>query len=320
MRRLAITGSSGYYGRKLIEHVRRVAPAVSILGIDVVPPRDLPPDEFVQLDVRQPKVRSVLARFQPDTIVHLAFVVNPIRDNSKMHDINVGGTRNVFEAVRTLRPNRFLMSSSATTYGAWPDNPVPLSESAPLRAHSEFQYASDKATLEADIQKLSDELPEVAVAWTRPTIIVGDGVDNYLSRFFCRSIFVMLPDGVDLPMQLVHEDDVAAATWAILAHDARGPFNVGPPDWIKLSEFATLTGRRPATRPVWLMKAYLNLSWPLQLPIYCYPPSMVPYVRHPWVIAPTRLEQELGFRFQYSCRDAATSMWNAHLARKRRRR
>lgn len=318
MQRLAVTGSSGYYGRTLIKHVRRVAPDVSILGIDVVPPRDSPANEFVQLDIRQPEVQSALERFQPDTIVHLAFVLNVIHDNRKMHDINVGGTQNVFAAVRKLQPQRFLMASSATAYGAWPDNPVPIQETWPLKAHTESQYASDKASLELAIQSLADELPNVAVSWTRPGIIVGSGVENYLSRFLCRLMFVLLPDGVDVPMQFVHEDDVVAATWAILTHDARGAFNVGPPNWMKLSEFAALTGRRTSSRPYWLMKAFLTVWWTLRLPILDFPPSMLAYLRHPWVVAPSRLEQELDFRFQHSCHDAALAMWNAYLARQQR--
>ncbi len=95
MKRLAITGSSGYYGRKLIEHVRRVSPGTQVLGIDAVAPRDNTPHEFFQADIRHADVRMTLATFRPDTIVHLAFVVNPIRDTRLMSDINIGGTNNV---------------------------------------------------------------------------------------------------------------------------------------------------------------------------------------------------------------------------------
>ena len=109
MQRIAITGSSGYYGHKLIEHIRRESPETRLLGIDVVAPGDAAPHEFFQADIRSPDVRTALATFQPDTIVHLAFVVNPIRDTRLMSDINLGGTRNVFAAVRELRPQRFLM-------------------------------------------------------------------------------------------------------------------------------------------------------------------------------------------------------------------
>lgn len=93
--------------------------------------------------------------------------MNPIRDTKLMHDINVNGTKNVFEAVRAIRPQRFLMASSATAYGAWPGNPVPIPEDWPIRACAEFQYSANKAALEAEIKTLHDELPDVAVAWTR---------------------------------------------------------------------------------------------------------------------------------------------------------
>ena len=38
MKRLAVTGSSGYLGTKLVEHLRRQRAEVEILGIDVRPP------------------------------------------------------------------------------------------------------------------------------------------------------------------------------------------------------------------------------------------------------------------------------------------
>ena len=63
MQRIAITGSSGYYGRKLVEHIRRESPETLLLGIDVIPPRDVAPHEFFQADVRRPDVRAALTLF-----------------------------------------------------------------------------------------------------------------------------------------------------------------------------------------------------------------------------------------------------------------
>ena len=47
MQRIAITGSSGYYGSKLVEHIRRESPETQILGIDCLPPRNAAPHEFI---------------------------------------------------------------------------------------------------------------------------------------------------------------------------------------------------------------------------------------------------------------------------------
>lgn len=309
MQRIAITGSSGYYGQALIQHVRQESPKAKILGIDVVAPQTALPDEFTQVDIRSPQLLATLSRFRPDTIVHLAFVVNPIHDSQRMRDINVNGTRNVFESVRQLRPDRFLMASSGTAFGAWPDNPVPLSENWPLRAREQFQYAAEKTALEREIVTLSDELPEVAVSWTRATIIAGQGVDNYLSRLFRWIPLIVLPDGVDVPLQFVHEDDCAAATWEILRQNARGPFNVAPPDWVTMKQVAQLTNRWAISLPFWTFKWASAFWWHCRLPIFQYPPSLHDFLRHPWVMAPNRLQQELGFHFQYSAAETLLEMW-----------
>ncbi len=316
MQRLAITGSSGYYGRNLIEHARRESPETRILGIDVVAPREAAPDEFVQADIRSSDVPAALADFQPDTIVHLAFVVNPIRDTRRMSDINVGGTNNVFEAVRKLRPRRFLMASSATAYGAWPDNPIPIHEDWRLKAREHFQYAADKTAIEASILSLADELPNVAVSWTRPVIIGGKSVDNYLSRFMLNMPIILLPDGVDVPQQFVHVDDCVAATWKILRHDARGPFNIGPNDSIPLTKLARLTNRRAFKVPFWTFKFATAIGWGLRLPACDFPPSLHDFIRHPWVVAPTRLQKELGYQFRYSSEQTLLEMWTDHRRKK----
>jgi UDP-glucose 4-epimerase len=316
MQRVAITGSSGYYGRKMIEYARRKMPETRILGIDVVPPRSSPPDEFVQLDIRNPEVQATLAKFSPDTIVHLAFVVNPTHNNREMHDINVGGTQNVFAAVRWIQPQRFLLSSSATAYGAWPDNPVPMHETWQLRARENFQYSADKTEIEHRIRDLADELPAVAVAWTRPTIIACGEVRNYLSSLMLNLRFLILPDGNDTPLQFVHVSDCVAATWHILRHSARGPFNIAPPDWLSLTEIAKITNRGAIKLPLWTIRMATTIWWSLRLPLFEFPPSLYEFIRYPWVVAPTRLQQELGFQFQYSTADTVLEMWQAFRRKK----
>jgi UDP-glucose 4-epimerase len=303
MKRIAITGSSGYYGRKLIQQLRIDHPEARILGCDVTPPREGPPDEFASLDVRNPQLADKLREFQPDTIVHLAFVVNPIHNDALMRDVNVNGTRNVMDAVRSIHPARFLIASSATAYGAWPDNPVPMPEEWQLRARPNFRYAVDKHELEQMFARFAAELPEIAVSWVRPAIIYGPGVNNYLSKFLFGLPLIVLPDGRDLQMQFVHEDDVAAATCHILRHNARGPFNIGPPDWVTMSDIARETRRFTMKLPFWAIVPVTTMWWGLRLPIFEFPPGLLWFVRYPWVVEPRRLQQELGFQFRYSSLD-----------------
>lgn len=315
VKRIAITGSSGFCGRSLISRLRQEAPDAKILGLDVNSPASDPPDHFRRIETRDCQLVDVLREFAPDTVVHMAFAMNVTHDDSQMRDININGSRNVFAAVTEVKPQRFLYYSSMTAYGAWPDNPVPLDEASPLRACADFRYAADKTELERDILSFADRHPQIAVSWVRPAMVLGHGVRNYLSRYLFEGHFVTLPDGIDSPIQFVHERDLARATWQILDRNGRGPFNVCPRNWVKWSEVARLRNRRMVKLPLWLIKTLTKISWTLRLPplipaMGC-PPGIANFIRFPWVGAPNRLTEEYGFQFQYSSFDTFALAWKA---------
>lgn len=308
MQRIAITGSSGYYGRRMIREFRHREPQAVIAGIDLAPAEADEPDEFFRCDVQDAALADTLERFAPDTVLHFAFAVQPTRNRAAQQTVNVKGTENVLAVVARCRPQRFLLASSATAYGAWPDQPVPLDESHPIRPRPEFGYAADKGVIEQRIAEFVEEHPEMAVSWTRPTILCGPGAQNYLSRIFLTVPFMILPDGQDTPQQFVHEDDAAAATWSILAHDAQGAFNVAPDDWLTQSEIGREMRIRSVRLPFWLVRVFAACWWRLRLPLVQVPPGLVYYLRYPWVIRPARLQDELGFTFQHGSRAALRSM------------
>ena len=272
-----------------------------VLGIDLQdPPETAWPDEFVQADIRDVSLVEKIREFVPDTIIHAAFVFQPMRDSRKMSDINVGGTENILQAVARTVPARFMLVSSATAYGAWPDNPVPMPEDWPLRARADYQYAADKTAIEKRMPEFAERHPEICVSWIRPAVIGGPGMENYLSRFIFGMPFLAKLDGYDTPLQFVHEDDVVAATAAILEANGRGAYNVGPPDWTYTTEIAAATNRRVVSLPFWLAWSSAWLAWTIRLWIHESPASFLYFARYPWVVAPNRLLNEIGYEFQYT--------------------
>jgi len=158
MKRIAITGSSGYLGSSLIRYFAAHEPEVKILGLDIVPPSDPGGHEFLQLDMCRPELATALKIFQPDTVVHMAFIVPPMHDERKMRAINLEGSHNVLEAAAAAGVERLLVTSSATALGARPDNPVPLDDFWPGRAGPEFSYAAHKVELEAMLVQFAHTL------------------------------------------------------------------------------------------------------------------------------------------------------------------
>jgi UDP-glucose 4-epimerase len=306
--RIAITGSSGLYGRAIIRELRRSLPAAVVLGIDRLADDRQPPDEFWQGDIRSAGMVEAVRHFGADTVVHLAYAVQPGRDGREMRETNIDGTRRILAAAAACDAARVLVASSATVYGAWPDNPPCCDESTPLRPRPDYYYSEHKGHVERLVAEFADEHPRIAVSWTRPTIICGPGVKNFLSDFFLNMPFLLLPDGADTPLQFVHEEDLARATLAILSQGARGPFNVAPDDALTHRQIARLLGVPAFPMPFFVMNGIGRVWWTLRLPWLSTPPGLAHYVRHPWVMTSERLKRELGFEFAYSSSQAFRSL------------
>ncbi|MDQ3952489.1 MAG: SDR family oxidoreductase, partial [Actinomycetota bacterium] len=285
MTTIAITGSSGYVGASLVELLAADDSVGRILGFDVRPPaRSHPKLVFDEVDVRSPGLAARLEGV--DCVVHLAFVMDPIRDEAEMRDVNVNGSQNVFKCVGRAGVGRLVYTSSATVYGAHPDNDVPLTEESPLRANLDFSYPAHKLEVEYVLREFSGEFPDTRVIAFRPAIVFGPRADNAWSHFLEQPVLFGVA-GYTPPLQLVHEDDVARALqWAVTA-DAAGTFNLAAPGWLDGDEALALAGRRVRYLPEPLAFALAERLWSLGLSEV--PPGYLHYVMHPWVVAPDKL-------------------------------
>ena len=81
-----------------------------------------------------------------DVVVHLAFIIFGGRDETR--EINLEGSRNVFEAAVDAGAQRLVYTSSVAAYGFHDDNPDVLTEDVPPRGTRDFYYSAQKAELE----------------------------------------------------------------------------------------------------------------------------------------------------------------------------
>ena len=111
-----ITGGSGYIGSRLVEFLANRSDTERIAIADVKPP-PIPHarTEFHRTDVRdRAALHALLERIEPDALIHLAFVLNPIRDEETMYDIDVNGTFNALDAAARTGTQHVLVTSSTT--------------------------------------------------------------------------------------------------------------------------------------------------------------------------------------------------------------
>jgi UDP-glucose 4-epimerase len=197
-----------------------------------------------------------------------------------------------------------LVASSTTAYGAWPDNPVPLTEEHPVRGLPNYEYARDKTEIDRMCQLWAARHPERAMTIVRPCIVFGPSVDNYIVRFWEYAPFIPLIDGIDLELQYVHEDDVIDALSRLLLERKDGIFNLTGDGTLRLSESAALAGLKTRKVPFGPYRRVAAALWRLRVPRAEAPPGQLDFTRYPWIASNEKIKRELDWAPRHTSREA----------------
>src|SRR5271167_3794087 len=243
---VVVTGIAGNLGSRLLP----LLGDFSVIGVDLNPPRTDSPLQFERLDLGEESSTRVLYEMlrdtQPVSVVHLAFVIDPVRtgvlDVERMWQINVAGTARVMEAVTEANRTgdfgikQFIFPSSVAAYG--PSLPQPATEESAMAAHT-LPYAIHKKQSDEVVQTRSHALRGCSVYILRPHIFAGASVENYLMGAFRgtpngksaraekmrsagKRLPCMFPRGqqyLDNKIQFVHVDDMARLIKHILQRE-----------------------------------------------------------------------------------------------------
>ena len=302
---IAILGVSGQLGQALARKLQKDSSTERFVGIDKTLPSETHSSmQFYQADICSADLATIFSKEGVSHVAHLAFLLAPNHDRKRTRSNNVLGTANVLSAIEKVGIGNFLFCSSVNVYGAHPDHPGPLLETAPVRPDSGIQYSLDKKEAEALCRQFQADHPQARVSIIRPVTIVGPGMDNFISRFLEKP-FLIVPRGFDPPFQYVHEDDVARAIIALLVGAHSGVFNLGGDEVTPLSEILSKTGKPMISVPRWLLKLTTALAWQLRLSALTeIPPALIDYLCFPPTVNNSKVKQEAGFTFAYKSGEA----------------
>ena len=123
---ILITGCSGFVGINIAQYF--VGKGTKVVGVDLVEPRKKFPKEsftFYKCNLTEREaVARAFEKFNPEKVIHLAFVTVPKDIYSEFLD-DTKITLNMLEAASKQGVERFLLMSSSTVYGLKPvDEPV----------------------------------------------------------------------------------------------------------------------------------------------------------------------------------------------------
>ncbi|MCE5393767.1 MAG: NAD-dependent epimerase/dehydratase family protein [Acidithiobacillus sp.] len=281
MTEVLLTGGAGHLGRALLPALLAHPSQPRVVVVDRQPAILVHPRlTWRQVDLRLAPWEEWLPGVQ--SIIHLAFVVLSPHYGPQwswrraMAGVNRSATWRLVQAAARSGVAHILVSSSVSVYGAWPDNPIPITEEQALRPPPGFAYAEDKAAVENLLEIASKLYPHLGIARLRLHAIVGPRAQALVNGIACSPLGLRLPNP-DLPVQCLHEEDAVAALLVAWEKQSRGIFHVAAPDPIPWSAIPRqrqlpITPRqlhamhqllRPVTRllgdPGWL----LGLEYPL---------------------------------------------------------
>ena len=310
--RYVITGGSGYIGSRLVDLLERRDDTEKIVVCDLAPPKGYRPHtEFERTDVRDRQaVRSVLERVRPDVLVHLAFILNPSHDEEFAYNVDVNGTHNVLEAASQAGTSQVLVTTSGVAYGAFPDNPVPLTEDDPVRGVAGFSYARDKTESDRLCQLWAATHPERVMTIVRPCIVFGPNVDNYLVRLWTKQPFAVDVGTMERDIQFVHEEDVVEGITALLLGRHAGAYNVAGDGLMTNRECAELIETKIRKMPLGLYRRLARVMWRLHQSEV--PPGGIEFAVHSWLLSNEKLKRTTGWSPKYSSRETFEITMRAH--------
>jgi UDP-glucose 4-epimerase len=312
---VAVTGPTGEIGKPFINALERTREVKRIVGM-ARRPFDPSSMGWRKTEYRQGDVldRDAVDQFvaDADVVVHLAFIVLQASDATR--DINVEGSRNVFQAAVDAGAQRLVYTSSVAAYGFHTENEVPLTEDTPARGSDFFPYSAQKAELERVLREVTDGA-DTDVYVFRPCIVAGPEAQMLVEAMPWTRLRKLLPGPVralvdrgpvkpvvpdpGVPFQLVHHDDVASAMRAaVIGRGTPGVYNLAGDGEITFSDFAKALGWYAVPVPESAVEATAQVV--ARLPMVPPEARWIEAGRVPVIMDTSRARKELRWRPKHS--------------------
>jgi UDP-glucose 4-epimerase len=246
-RRVLITGVGSNVGSLLAERLERDPDVEHVAGLDTRRPKvPLERTEFIEADIRDPRIGRLITATGVDTIVHEQIVRQPGPGMSSraMHDINVIGTLQLLaacERVTTLRT--IVVRGSAGVYGAEPHAPQFFKEEMARLFPLRTRFQRDVAEIENYFDTYGRRHGGVRCTMLRYQPAIGPGLRTQITRYLSQPVCPTYM-GFDPRIQLVGIEDALEAIVAAVRNPVPGAVNVAGPGTIGVARMIRLAGKR----------------------------------------------------------------------------
>jgi UDP-glucose 4-epimerase len=310
--RVVVIGATGNHGSSLVRRLSRDPEIEAITGVARRRPAwEVPKTSWAARDVTRDDLSDVLTG--TDAVVHLAWLIQPGRDESTTHRVNVEGSARVFEAAAQAGVGTIVYASSVGAYAPGPKDRF-VDESWSTAGIDTSFYSRHKSAVETLLDSFEARHPDVRVVRMRPGLCFKREAAAEIRRLFVgpllpgalvrRGLIPVVPKLARLRFQAVHTDDLAEAyRLALLRPDARGAFNIAADPVLDPKTLAqALGGARQVPVPPGLVRGAAAASFKLRL--QPTEPGWVDMALGVPLMDSTRAQRELGWEPKHTSLEA----------------
>jgi UDP-glucose 4-epimerase len=242
--RVAVTGATGNVGTAVVRALAADPTVESVVGMARRRPALSVGKVSWQLaDVSTDDLAGCFAG--ADAVVHLAWRIQPSRDETTTWEVNVGGTARVLDAVVAASVPAVVVASSVGAY------------------------------VERLVDTFEARHPEVRVVRLRPGLVfqaaAGTEIRRYFAGPFLPSFLArpgnlrVFPTVAGVVVQVVHAADVADAYRLAATREVHGAFNIAADPPLDMAAMARVVEARTIPVPPRVARTALGLLWRARL-------------------------------------------------------
>jgi nucleoside-diphosphate-sugar epimerase/ferritin-like metal-binding protein YciE len=271
--RVVVTGAEGNVGKSVIAALVERDEVGEIVGLVGTSPSWSPRKTSWS---RTSVVSSDLAPvFEgADAVIHLAWATQPSHDREKLEQINVGGSRRVFDAVAAAGVPKLIYASTVGAYSPAAKDRL-IDEDWPLGDSESSFHARYKTAVEGHLDEFKSAVPNTKVVRLRPALtfrgdsatelcrlLVGPFIPDFLLR---NRLLPAIPRLYGLCFQAIHTSDLARAYALATIRDVSGPFNLASNPPLDADDLAASLDTGTFPLPFSVARRLADLSWRLHL-------------------------------------------------------
>jgi UDP-glucose 4-epimerase len=271
--RVVIFGATGNVGTSVLEALADEGQVEEVVAVARRRPHTSHPrTTFVQADVTRSELVPIIRGAQ--AVIHLAWLIQPGRDERTTRAVNVTGSERIIHAVAEAGVPSLIYASSIGAYSPGPKDRL-VDESWDTGGIPTSFYSRHKVAVERALDRFERDQPSVRVVRFRPALIFKAPAATEIRRLFIGPLLPgallrpgLIPFVPSLPrlrFQAVHSLDVGDAYRRALIGDARGAFNLAADPPIGPDELAEILRARPLPLPTGALRAAVTASFRLRL-------------------------------------------------------